>query len=170
LFSQVIGGCLGALIAYAILGDIGPGPTVGPGYGIWQALSIEFIWTFVLVSVILNVATTKSHANNSFYGLAIGGTVFVGASIAGNISGGAFNPAVGTGPKIVYYFLQNTNSTHEKNPFDPNIWIYWVAPIAASIVSAVIFRITNIPEYSGSDDEEDQSKLINEGMARDEYF
>lgn len=152
VIAQVAGGFVGALIALGVLGRIGTGPVVGDGYHIGQALSVEFLWTFVLVSVILNVATTKSHSNNSFYGLAIGGTVFVGAAIAGNISGGAFNPAVGTGPKIVWYFFQNATDSGKK-PFDLDLWIYWIGPLSASIVSALIFRLTNIPEYTEIEEE-----------------
>ncbi len=49
------------------------------------------------MNVVLNVATTKDSTGNSFYGLAIGGTVFVGAVMGGRISGACFNPAVGAG-------------------------------------------------------------------------
>src|SRR5262249_8149612 len=58
------------------------------------ALLAEFLFTFALVYVVLNSATAKSTAGNSFYGLAIGFTVLVGAYSVGSISGGAFNPAV----------------------------------------------------------------------------
>ena len=54
-------------------------------------------FTFALVYVVLNVATAKGTSGNSFYGLAIGFTVLVGAFSVGNISGGAFNPAVAVG-------------------------------------------------------------------------
>jgi aquaporin Z len=60
-------------------------------------LLAEFIFTFALAYVVLNVATAKANAGNSFYGLAIGFTVMVGAFTVGPISGGAFNPAVATG-------------------------------------------------------------------------
>ena len=43
------------------------------------------------------MATSKGTAGNSFYGLAIGMTVMTGAFAVGNVSGGAFNPAVATG-------------------------------------------------------------------------
>lgn len=56
----------------------------------------EFLFTFALCFVILNV-TGKEVAGNSFYGLAIGFTVMVGAYAVGNISGAAFNPAVALG-------------------------------------------------------------------------
>lgn len=58
---------------------------------------VEFLFTFALAWVVLNVATSKGTMGNSFYGLAIGFTVLVGAITVGGISGGAFNPAVGLG-------------------------------------------------------------------------
>ena len=57
----------------------------------------ELLFTFALVYVVLNVATSKAHPNNSFYGLAIGFTVLTGAFAVGPVSGGAFNPAVAVG-------------------------------------------------------------------------
>src|SRR5207237_1309711 len=38
-------------------------------------LIAEFLGTFALAFVVLNVATAKANSNNSFYGLAIGFTV-----------------------------------------------------------------------------------------------
>ena len=39
----------------------------------------EFIFTFALACVVLNVATARGSEGNSFYGLAIGFTVVTGA-------------------------------------------------------------------------------------------
>ena len=69
----------------------GDAPYVGP------ALLAEFLFTFALVYVVLNAATAEGTSGNSFYGLAIGMTVMTGAFAVGNISGGAFNPAVAIG-------------------------------------------------------------------------
>lgn len=64
----------------------------------WKpAFLAEFLFTFALCWVVLNVATSKGTSGNSFYGLAIGMTVMVGAFTVGGVSGGAFNPAVATG-------------------------------------------------------------------------
>ena len=60
------------------------------------AVIAEFVFTFVLCFVVLNVATSKDHPDNSFYGLAIGFTVAAGAVAVGPISGAVFNPAVGS--------------------------------------------------------------------------
>jgi len=64
-------------------------------------LLAEFLFTFALVWTVLNAATAKSTAGNSFYGLAIGGIVLVGAFTVGSISLGAFNPAVAIGLALI---------------------------------------------------------------------
>jgi aquaporin Z len=69
-----------------------------PGFGLWQAGLAEFLYTFMLCFVVLNVAASKMHAGqNQFYGLAIGFVVVAGGYGAGHISGGCFNPAVAIG-------------------------------------------------------------------------
>ena len=62
-----------------------------------QALAAEFLFTFALTNTVINVATAKGTANNSFYGFAIGFTVLAGAYAVGPVSGGSFNPAVTLG-------------------------------------------------------------------------
>jgi len=96
-----------------------------------QALLAEFLYTFALAYVVLNVATAKANANNSFYGLAIGSTVLAGAFSVGGISGGAFNPAVAVG--ITTLGLAAA----------ANIWIYLVADFAGAALAAIVFKIIN---------------------------
>lgn len=57
----------------------------------------EFLFTFALAWVVLNVATAPGTKGNSYFGLAIGFTVTAGAYAVGAVSGGAFNPAVTLG-------------------------------------------------------------------------
>ena len=74
----------------------------GTEYSVIAKLLVEFLFTFALVYVVLNSATAKGTAGNSFYGLAIGFTVVVGAFAVGPVSGGpAFNPAVGLGVTVM---------------------------------------------------------------------
>ena len=96
-----------------------------------QALLAEFLYTFALAYVVLNVATAKANANNSFYGLAIGSAVMAGAFSVGGISGGAFNPAVAVG--ITTLGLAAV----------ANIWIYLVADFAGAALAAIVFKIIN---------------------------
>jgi len=102
-------------------------PHVGP------ALLAEFLFTFALVYVVLNAATAEGTSGNSFYGLAIGMTVMTGAFAVGDISGGAFNPAVAVGISLLGISSWG------------NIWIYLVADFAAAIVAALIFQLINPP-------------------------
>ena len=95
------------------------------------ALVAEFLFTFALVYVVLNVATAKSNAGNSFYGLAIGMTVMAGAFAVGNISGAAFNPAVVVGASILGLSSWS------------NIWIYLVSEFLAAAVAALTFKALN---------------------------
>ena len=93
-----------------------------------KSLFAEFLGTFALAWVVLNVATAKSTAGNSNYGLAIGFTVVAMAFAVGGISGGAFNPAVAIG--ITLMKLVNASQ----------IWIHLIADFAGGIAAALAFK------------------------------
>lgn len=96
VIAQFVGGALAAFIGGTVLGKM---PTAAAStMNMAQGGIAEFLGTFALVWVILNVATAKSNAGNSFYGLAIGFTVTACAYTLGGFgSGGCFNPAVAIG-------------------------------------------------------------------------
>jgi aquaporin Z len=96
-----------------------------------QAFVAEFLFTFALAYVVLNCATAKGTLDNSFYGLAIGMTLMVGAFSVGSISGGAFNPAVAVGVGVMK--LVNISQ----------IWLHIVAELAAALVAALAFKMLN---------------------------
>lgn len=98
---------------------------------ILPALLAEFLFTFALVWVVLNVATSKGTANNSFYGFAIGFTVLTGAYAVGGISGGAFNPAVALGACTMGIIAWSS------------IWIYLVANFAGGAAAALAYKTVN---------------------------
>jgi aquaporin Z len=106
-------------------------PMVIEGAAVPRVLLAEFLFTFALAYVVLNTATAKGTANNSFYGLAIGMTVLAGAFAVGPISGGAFNPAVAVGVAI----LKLVNFA--------DIWIHGVAELAGGAVAAIAFKNLN---------------------------
>lgn len=97
-----------------------------------SVLFIEFFFTMVLCSVVLNVATTKAQEGNSFFGLAIGFVIAGAAMCGGGISGGAYNPAVGTGLPLVY----------GKGRW---VWAYWVGPCLGAAAAAGLFKLTADP-------------------------
>ncbi len=123
---------LGAIVAALVVGYLKGKPTFEPlSLATGPALLAEFLFSFALVWVVLNVATSKETAGNSNYGLAIGSTVMVGAFSVGAVSGAAFNPAVAIGI-----------STMGLSPWG-NIWIYFVADFLGAAAAAYLFRYLN---------------------------
>lgn len=134
LVGQIAGGTLGAIAAIYLKGE-GMNPiTLSPA--VLPALVAEFLFTFALVWVVLNVATAMGTKGNSFYGLAIGFTVMSGAFAVGSISGAAFNPAVAVGIS-----LMNAVSWSA-------FWIFLVANFGGGVAAALAFRFTH-PEECG---------------------
>ncbi|HXE74012.1 MAG TPA: aquaporin [Candidatus Xenobia bacterium] len=125
---QLLGAVLAALLTRFLRGGWGVEP-LNPAWS--AALLAEFCFTFALVYVVLNVATARGTASNSFYGLAIGMTVMVGAFAVGDISGGVFNPAVALG--IIVMGISAWG----------DIWIYLVANFLAAAAAALTFRLCN---------------------------
>lgn len=126
---QLIAALLGALLVKGIGGKQSHAMVASNG----KMLVVEFLWTFTLAYVVLNVATARATQGNSFYGLAIGFTVVAGAFAFGGISGGAFNPAVAFGATIFGAF-----------PWS-HIWIYFVANLLGGSVAAGVFLYLQEP-------------------------
>jgi len=82
---------------------------------------------------VLNVAVSEKTKGNSYYGLAIGFTVAVGAAAGGAVSGGVFNPAVGTG-LIVVQAIAGAGGWG-------NLALYWLAPLAGAVLAAFVFKL-----------------------------
>ena len=137
LAAQAAGAFVAAFLTYKIMGiatHIAPGVSVSA----LKALTGEAVWTFVLAYVVLSTATVKSTAGNSYFGLAIGGTVMSGAYALGGISGGAFNPAVGLVTALFELLIGNSVS--------PLVWVYAVGPVAGGVVAALAFKATHPAE------------------------
>lgn len=135
MIAQVSGAAVAAAVTLILKGkgDLATAEVFQPD--ILKALVAEFLFTFALCYVVLNVATAKGTTGNSFYGLAIGFTVLAGAYAVGPISLGVFNPAVAVGLSILG--LSKIG----------NIWIYLLANFAAGALAAVVFKNLN-PEDS----------------------
>jgi aquaporin Z len=103
-------------------------------FGALQMLLAEFLFTFALCFIALNVTTTRQTAGNSYFGLAIGFIVLAGAYSVGAISGGAFNPAVALGITIL-----------KLTPWE-QLWIFLVGNLAGAAVAALTFRAAHPKE------------------------
>jgi len=126
--AQVLAGVAAALVAVFLVGKSGTPMVIAH---VPAAFVAEFLFTFALAYVVLNTATAKGTANNSFYGVAIGMTVMVGAFSVGWLSGGAFNPAVAIGLAVMK--LVNFS----------DIWVHLVADLAGGVVAGLTFKFLN---------------------------
>ena len=132
VLAQVLGSVAASAVVYWVLGrSFAPAPAADASAG--SALLIELLYTFALALVVLNAATSRRTEGNSFYGLAIGFTVVVGAFAGGPISGGAFNPAVGIGPIVTSPMVGGGSMNH--------LWLYLLGPFLGGALAALVFKV-----------------------------
>lgn len=128
LFFQALGAVLAAYLTFYLRDSLSPTLLVPD---IQKALLVEFLFTFALVYVVLNVAFSKAQENNQFYGLAIGGIMCVGLLSVGSISGGVFNPAIGLALGVLRAISWETYGA------------YVGVQLFAGVFAALIFSITD---------------------------
>ena len=126
---QVLGAACAALLVahYAVLPE-----AVGCPFSWAQVVIGEFLFTFALCYVVLQVATSPKTEGNSYYGLAIGSTVLVGAFAVGGIFClGAFNPAVAVGLGLI------------KSACWGGVGIISLTNLIAGICAALVYKFTD---------------------------
>jgi len=124
--AQCIGAIAASAVSRSVLGVVGqmgatlPARALGVGAG--GALAIEWLLSFVLMFVIMAVATDDRVAEG-FAAIAIGLTVGFCAMMGGPLTGASMNPARSLGPAVIGGF------------WDAH-WVYWVAPITGMLAAA----------------------------------
>ena len=109
-----------------------------PGGGEWQSFLLEFLLTFFLMLVIINVSS-GSKEQGMFAGVAIGSIVCLEAMFAGPICGASMNPARSLGPAIA--------SGHFSS-----LWIYILAPVTGAIAAVPVFNMLKPELITSSND------------------
>lgn len=127
--AQIIGALLASGAAVYLTG--GATSQAEPPVDTAKVIVAEFLFTFALAYVVLNAATAKDTADNSFYGLAIGFTLMTGIFAVGSISGGAFNPAVAVGASAMGLIHM------------PSVWMHIIADLAGGLVAGLTFLFLN---------------------------
>jgi aquaporin Z len=133
-FVQMGAGVLAAVLVRTVVDPVEAAKTATltvTGHSMTAVFVVEMLFTAALCYVVLNVATSNSHPNNSFYGLAIGFTVVAGAVAVGTISGGAFNPAVTLGAAVMGMFGW------------PTLWVYLLAQLIGGAAAGMTFVVLN---------------------------
>jgi MIP family channel proteins len=123
--AQVAGAALAGLAIRSALGVFAAGATTRPTVPAAPALAIELALTFVLMTVIMAVATDARVAS-PVAGLAVGATVASEALAAGPLTGASMNPARSFGPA----FATGVWSAQ---------WIYWVGPLSGAVLAVVLY-------------------------------
>lgn len=127
--AQVVGGLLAALTVPLLVGA----PAVeAAALQLGPVLLAEALFTFALCFVILNVATAAGTEGNSYFGLAIGFTVMVGAYAVGPVSGAAFNPAVALGAAVLGLVAP------------ASLWAFLVAELVGGAAAALLFNALDL--------------------------
>lgn len=130
LFAYILSQLAGAFLASGTLKLLFPSNellgTTLPAGSAMQSFVIEFILTFLLMLVIINVAT-GSKEQGLFAGIAIGSVILLEAMFAGPITGASMNPARSLAPALI--------SGHTGY-----IWVYLIAPVLGAGLAIPIWK------------------------------
>ena len=100
------------------------------GLGMWGALVVEIILTFVFIYTILGV--TSDEKKSSVAGIVIGLTLTFVHLIGINLTGTSVNPARSLAPAV----LAGGEALKQ-------VWLFIVAPFIGSILAAITFKLLN---------------------------
>lgn len=127
--SQIIGAFLASITLKLLFpSNVLLGTTLPAGAAL-QSFVLEFILTYFLMLVIINVAT-GSKEQGLFAGIAIGSVILLEAMFAGPICGASMNPARSLAPAVV--------SGHTET-----LWVYLVAPVAGAALAIPTWKYLN---------------------------
>ena len=129
IVSQLAGAITASIVLKALFpGSQDLGATI-PSGSYMQSFIFEFILTWLLMLVILNVSQ-GSKETGIMAGMAIGGVVLLEAMFAGPICGASMNPARSIAPALVSENLRP-------------LWIYIIAPITGAIAASLTWMLMN---------------------------
>ncbi len=123
--AQLAGGILASAVLLALLGSVAHQGANLPSVGVSQSLGFEVMLTFLLMLVIVAVAT-DSKAQGNIAAIAIGSTVALEIIFAGPLSGASMNPARSLSPALIGWTWTSQ-------------WIYVVGPIAGAAIAALFY-------------------------------
>ena len=130
---QFIGGIIGAAILFALCAvsgvEMGGANGVANAGGVWGAVLVEVVATFIFVLVVLGATDEKKGAGN-LEGLAIGLTLVLVHLVCINLTGTSVNPARSFGPAL---FVGGAALK--------DVWVFIVAPLAGAALSALVWTL-----------------------------
>lgn len=124
--AQVWGAVMGSLAVRFLIGSAGGLGVTHPSNGAIAAMILEGILTYILMFVIMAVAT-DTQAVGQAAAIAIGGTIALEALFAGPITGASMNPARSLGPALVAGDFTD-------------LWLYFVGPPVGAVLGALTYQ------------------------------
>lgn len=124
--AQTSGALLGSLLVAFLIGTAASLGATHPAIGAQRGLLLEGALTFILMFVIMAVAT-DARAVNQTAALAIGGTIALEALFAGPLTGASMNPARSLAPALVAGDLAD-------------LWVYLLGPGLGAPLGALAYR------------------------------
>lgn len=140
IVAQLAGSVLAALATWAVHSGAGHTivrfSTTSPAAGVssGRAFFVEALITFVLVLVVISVAT-DDRVPPAAAPLAVGAALAVAIFVAAPITGGAVNPARAFGPALV---SGNVDA----------LWVYLLAPVVGGVAAAVAYDRLLAPAHA----------------------
>lgn len=125
--AQCLGAAVASLLLRTVLGTAGGLGATQPALGIGRTFILEWLLSFVLMFVIVSVATDE-RVIAGFAGIPVGLAVGLGVLVGGPLTGGSMNPARSLGPALA----GGGWAGH---------WIYWVAPVTAMLAAARVYEL-----------------------------
>ena len=130
--AQCVGAVAASFVLRALLGNIGRMGATLPNIGITRSFGVEFLFSFLLMLVIMAVATDE-RAQRRLAPLAVGLTVGICAAL-GAMTGSSMNPGRTLGPAVA----GDEWSGH---------WLYWAAPILGMIAASHGYEMLREKEH-----------------------
>ncbi|WP_242206146.1 MIP/aquaporin family protein [Aestuariivivens insulae] len=128
--AQAIGAILAAFLLWFLFPDSSSlGETIpASGFPSYKAAILEFLLTFFLMIVIINVSTGSKEIG-TMAGIAVGGVILLEAMFAGPMTKASMNPIRSIAPALFTGNLQY-------------LWLYITAPILGAIVAVSSCKLT----------------------------
>lgn len=128
LVAEITGAITGSLLVLFLIGDganLGANAPNYTDFSLGIIIPIEILATGLLMAVIFVVVYTRGL--KGFGGIAIGGIVGLDILFFAVYSGASMNPARALAPALLSGFLDD-------------LWLYWTAPFAGTIITSILFR------------------------------
>ena len=129
--AQFVGAVTGALLVKALMppggyrAALGGTPQLGASVSFLQAIWVEALLPFFLVSAVFGTAVSPDAPKIGGFG--IGLAIFVDAVVGGGLTGAMMNPARAFGPAVA---MQDMNGQA----------VYWIGPLVGAAVAGLLWR------------------------------